>query len=168
VLHLKKGIINKFTFISKIFSILNVSQFLELRLPDVTKSGMPHDSIDGTFAVKDGTVTTTDLTIASPAVKVQIVGAVDLVTKNLDLTCAVQPLQTVSKVVSRIPVVGWILTGGDKRFLVSFFDVQGAWEDPKVSAAPVAKLSQGVFNIFKRTFMLPEKLLTDPKKVIMH
>ena len=46
----------------------------------------------------------------------------------------VQPLQTVDKVVSHIPIVGWILTGKDKTLITAYFEAKGKVEDPQVKA----------------------------------
>ncbi len=166
-MHLAKGVINKFHVLSKVFSILNVSQLLSFRLPDMVSAGMPYNRIDGTFSFDDGTVSTSDLSISSPSINMTVVGKTDLVKEDMDLMIGVQPLQTVDKVVSRIPVVGWILTGGDRQFLVTYYEARGKWDDPKVSAIPVTSLTRGVFNIFKRAFSLPEKLITELGEAIM-
>ena len=60
-IHFWNGVINKFGFVSKVFSILNVSQLFALRLPDMVSTGMPYDSINGSFSVKDGIFSTSDL-----------------------------------------------------------------------------------------------------------
>jgi len=166
-MRMERGTINKFTFLSKVFSILNVSQLFSLRLPNMVSTGMPYDSITGGFVVTDGVVSTSDLSIKSPAINMNIVGNSDLVKKNLELTVAVQPLQTISMIVSRIPVIGWLLTGGDRSFLVSFYKVKGSWGDPTVSSANISELPQGIFNVFKRTFSLPEKMITNTGDVFM-
>jgi uncharacterized protein YhdP len=128
---------------------------------------MPYNAIDGKFSLADGISSTSDLSINSSSLNMKIVGSSDMVRKEIDLTVAVQPLQTVGKIVGRIPVIGWILTGGDRRFLVTYYKAKGNWHDPKVSSTNISTLPEGVYNIFKRTFMLPEKMITDTNKVIL-
>jgi uncharacterized protein involved in outer membrane biogenesis len=166
-MHMEKGIINKYRTLSKVFSILNVSQLLDFRLPDMVSTGMPYDRIDVNFSLQDGIASTSDLTIDSPSLDMTAVGKSDLVRKEIDLKIGVQPLQTVGKVVNRIPIIGWILTGGKKRLFVVYFDARGPWEDPKVSTIEMSALPRGVYNIFKRAFNLPETLVTEPGKVIL-
>jgi len=166
-LHFEKGVINKYATISKIFSILNISQLLSFRLPDMVTTGMPYDRLDGTITLKDGVASTGDLTLATPSINMAAVGTADLVSRKLDLVVGVELLQTIGKVVSRIPVVGWILTGSNKRFLVTYFEAKGDWNDPKVSAVPVSSISGGVTNIFKRILKLPAELVTKPGEVII-
>ena len=161
-----KGVIYKSNVLLKVFSVFNVTRILKFRLPRIAQEGTLYDSIQGSFNMSDGCAETTDMTLQSPSVTVKAVGKTDFIKKELDMVLAAQPLQTISYVVSHIPVLGWLLTGGDQSFLVSFFDVKGNWNDPVVSTRPVENLSTGVYNIFKRTFMLPETLVTDTNKVI--
>jgi uncharacterized protein YhdP len=166
-LHLEKGVIKRYGVISSVLSFLNVSQLLDFRLPDLMTTGMPYQSIDGTYAVKDGLVNTTDLTMLSPAIMMTVVGDADLVNRNLDLKVGVQPFQGFGRIISRIPVIGWILTGRKKSVLVFYFDVKGRFEDPTITSISSSSLPKGVYNIFKRVLNLPEQLVTDPMKVIM-
>jgi uncharacterized protein YhdP len=127
---------------------------------------MPYSSIAGNFSVKDGSLSTSDLSIFSPSINIIIVGTVDFINKNIDFAYAVQLLQTVDTIVSRIPVIGWILTGADRRFLVSYFEARGNWNDPTVYSINTSSMSQGLRNIFHRALSLPEMLITDTNKVL--
>ena len=161
------GTLRRFEVLSKIFSILNVSQLLKFQLPDMVSGGMPYDEIKGTIAVKDGVLSTTDLFLKSNAMNISAVGSMDLTKDELNLTVGVQPLQTIDKVVNRIPIVGWILTGKDRAFITTYFEAKGKIEDPQVSAIPVKAMTKGVFNIFKRVFQLPAKIFTDSGEVLL-
>jgi uncharacterized protein YhdP len=166
-LRLENGSLRRFNALSKMFSILNVSQLLKFQLPDMVSGGMPYNEIKGSFSINDGTVATQDLFIASDAINISVVGKSDIVKEELDFTIGVQPLQTVDKVVNRIPVVGWLLTGKDKDFLTVFFEAKGKWSDPQVSAIPAKSVAKGVFNVFRRVFELPVRLFTDTGEVIL-
>ena len=161
------GNIRKFSTLSKVFSILNFSQLLKFQLPDMVSGGMPFNKITGDFAVRDGIASTQNLMLDSDAINLSTVGKFDLARDELDLTIGVQPLQTVDKVVSRIPIVGWILTGKDRSLITTYFEAKGPIEDPRVTAVPVKSLTKGVLNIFKRVFELPSRLFTDTGEVII-
>ena len=163
----EKGSLRKFPVLSKIFSILNVSQLFKLHLPDMVAGGMPYNSITATISIQDGIASSQDFYIASNAMNMSAVGKVDLVKNELDATIGVQPLQSVGKVVNRLPVVGWILTGEKKTFLTPYFEAKGRLDDPTVKAVPVSSIAKGVFNVFKRVFELPGKLFTDTGEVLV-
>lgn len=163
----EKGSLRKFAILSKIFSILNVSQLLSFQLPDMISGGMPYNGITADISIRDGIASSQNFFIASDAMKISAVGKIDLVKDDVEATIGVQPLQTVGKVVNRIPVVGWILTGKDKTFLTTYFEAKGKLEDPDVKAIPVKSMAKGVLNIFIRVFELPAKLITDTGEVLI-
>ncbi len=166
-IRLEKGKLRKFAVLSKIFSLLNVSQLLKFQLPDMVSGGMPYNRITATLAIKDGVVSSNDLYVSGDALNISAVGKADLVRDELDATIGVKPLQTVDKVVSHIPIVGWILTGKNKALITAYFEAKGKLEDPKVRAIPVKSMAKGVFNIFKRVFELPARLFTDTGEVFI-
>jgi uncharacterized protein YhdP len=162
-----KGSMRQFSGLSKVFSILNVSQLFKLKLPDMVSEGMPYNDIRATLAVKDGVVSTNDLFVTSNAMNMSLIGKHDFIRDNMELTLGIQPLQTVDKVVSHIPIVGWILTGKDKSLITTYFEIKGKSANPQVSAVPVKYLGRGVLDIFKRVFQLPAKLVTDTGEVVL-
>jgi uncharacterized protein YhdP len=163
----EKGSIKKFAILSKIFSILNVSQLLKFQLPNMISGGMPYNGITADISIRDGITSSQNFFIASDAINISAIGKIDLVKDDLEATICVQPLQTVGKVVNRIPVVGWILTGNNKTFLTTYFEAKGKLEDPDVKAIPVKSMAKGVLNIFIRVFELPAKLITDTGEVLI-
>jgi len=165
--HLEKGVIKRYGFISKIFSVLNVSQLLDFRLPDFVSTGMPYDTIDGSYVFADGKVTTSDLLLHSPSLNMTLVGSADLINKELDLKAGVQPFQTVGRVISKIPIFGWLLTGSKKRLVVVYMTAKGGWDNPEVTITPMTSLESKVIGIFKRTLNLPGELFAEPGKVIL-
>jgi len=167
-LHCEKGTLKRFSLLSKVFSILNVSQLFRFRLPDMVMDGMPYNQINASFAFRDGVVTTEDLFIDSNAMNITIVGEFDLVRKQLNATVGVKPLQTIDKVVSRIPVVGWVLTGKNRSLITTYFEAKGSLDNPTVRSITVKSMAKGVFGIFKRLFSLPAKLVTDTGEVIIN
>jgi uncharacterized protein YhdP len=166
-LRLQNGSLHKFSVLSKVFSILNVSQLLKFQLPDMVSNGMPYNEVKGSFAISDGSIVTQDLFIASDAINISVIGNANMIREDLNFTIGVQPLQTVDKIVNRIPVVGWLLTGKDKDFLTVFFEAKGRWADPKVTAIPVKSIGMGVLNVFRRVFELPVRLFTDTGEVML-
>jgi uncharacterized protein YhdP len=166
-LKLEKGSLRRFSLLSKVFSILNVSQLLKFQLPDMVTGGMPYNEVKGSFAISDGVVTTEDLFINSDAINISVLGKANMVREDLDFTIGVLPLQTVDKVINRIPVVGWLLTGKDKGFVTVFFEAKGKWSDPVVTAIPAKSIGKGVLNVFRRVFELPVRLFTDTGEVLL-
>ena len=163
---IEKGIIKKANVLYKIFSVLNVSQLLKFKLPDMTADGMPYNSIKANLLLKDGIMTSNDFYIDSEVMNILAMGSVNIIQKSVDLKVGLQPLQTVDKIVSRIPVAGWVLTDDDGRFITVYFEVKGPLGDPEVRAIPARELSAEGLGMVKRVFKLPGKLFTDTGEIL--
>lgn len=166
-LKIERGVLRRFSSLAKVFSLLNVSQLLTFQLPDMVREGMPFNQITTTVGLKDGILSTRDFFIESNAIHLSMVGKINIIKEDLDLLIGVQPLQTVDKVISRIPVVGWILTGGDGSLITTYFEAKGSWADPQVTAIPVKTIASGTLDIFRRVFELPVRLFTDTGEVVL-
>ncbi len=162
-IHLKveKGTLRKFRGLARVFSLLNVSQLFTGQLPDMDKEGMPFSLLEGSVRIADGRAYTEDMRVFSEAMNLSLVGSQSLIDGSLDYHLGVMPLRTVDKVISSIPVAGWVLAGEDKALLTAHFKVEGPSDAPKVSAIPASTVSDTVFGIFKRTLGLPGKIVKD-------
>ena len=160
-LQIKNGVLRKFPFLSKVFSLLNVSQILTFNLPDMAQEGMPFNRLKGNFSLSKGILSTDDLFVDSNAMNLSLVGNADLVEQKLDLVLGVKPLRTVDKIVTQIPIAGWLLTGEEKALITAHFEIKGKSEDPEVTPIPITSVSEKVLGIFKRVLGLPGKVVTD-------
>lgn len=160
-LEIKDGVLRQLKTLSRVFSLINVSQIFSLRLPDMAEEGMPFNKLRTSISLDQGVLSTEDLFIDSNAMNLSLVGSYRLIDDQLNLTLGIKPLGTVDKIVSSIPLAGWLLTGEDKALVTAQFKVAGSGKDPEVSAIPITSVSDTVLGIFKRTLGLPGKLITD-------
>jgi uncharacterized protein involved in outer membrane biogenesis len=160
-LEVRQGVLRKFRFISKVFSILNVSQILSFRLPDMADEGMPFDRLHATFRLQEGVLSTENLLIDSNAMNLSLIGDIDLQQERLDLLLGVKPLRTVDRIITRIPVAGWLLTGEAKALITAHFQIRGNSDDPEVMPVTITSLPEKVIGIFSRILGLPGKLIDD-------
>ena len=110
-----------------------------------------------------GILKSEDLKIQSEAMNQSYVGQVDLVNRKLDMAMAIHPLGTVDKIVSRVPLAGWLLTGEDRALLTAHFSVSGEIGDVSVRIMPLDTLTEPTIGLLKRTLGLPFKLMEDPQ-----
>jgi hypothetical protein len=156
-LDIENGVIERANILSKIFSILNVSQLFMGRFPDLKSRGLPYHRITADIQVKNGVASTEGLVVDSDAMKITLVGKVDLGRNLIDARIGVHPLVTLDTVLSKVPVAGYILTGKDKAFLSYVYEVKGDLDDPKMEAIPVKSMGQGIFGILKRLLETPAR-----------
>ncbi len=165
-LEVRNGVLRKFKGLSKVFSLLNVSQIFALHLPDMASEGMPFNKLTANFRLQQGVLATEDLFIDSNAMNLSLVGNLNLNKNELDFILGVKPLRTVDKIVTKIPLAGWLLTGEEKALITAHFQIHGATQNPEVVPMPINSVSEKVLGIFKRAFNLPGKFATDLGEMI--
>jgi hypothetical protein len=156
------GVLRHSPVVATIFSVLNVSQLFRLQLPDVSREGVPFTLLTADMTLDRGMLHSNQLVLESNALDMSYLGRFDLINNQLDLLVVVKPLGTIDKVVSHLPVAGWILTGEERTLLTAQFEVTGSADNPKIDAIPISTLSKGVLGIIQRTLSLPLKLIEDP------
>ncbi len=154
-LEVQNGVIERFNILSKIFSILNVSQWLKGRLPDLKTKGLPYHQISADFYVKEGVVSTDDFLVDSDAMRITLIGKVDLGKNMINARIGVHPLVTIDTILSNVPIAGYILTGKDKAFISYFYEVKGNLDDPKIEAIPIKSVEESTWGVIKRLLETP-------------
>ena len=152
---IEKGMIERWKTLSRIFSILNVSQLVMGRLPDLKTKGLPYHNMMATFQIKDGIASTEDFLVDSDAMKIILRGKVDLGKNLIDARIGVHPLVTIDKILGNVPIAGYILTGKDKGFISFFYDVKGNLDDPKIESIPLKSIEEPSWGIIKRLLLTP-------------
>ncbi|HUN54822.1 MAG TPA: AsmA-like C-terminal domain-containing protein [Smithella sp.] len=163
----EKGVLKRFSVLSKIFSILNVYQLFKFQLPDMASNGMPYNAITADISFKDGILSSDNFFIDSDAMQISGIGKIDLVKKEIDNTVAIHPLHTIDKIVSKIPIAGWLVTDEKGNLITVHFKVEGKLDDPKVSLIPAKSIAKGTLDIFRRIFQLPGQLVTNTEDVLL-
>jgi uncharacterized protein involved in outer membrane biogenesis len=160
-LRIDNGTLHRLPLISKLFSLLNVSQLLTLNAPEMSTEGMPFKEITGSFAMREGVLSTDNLVIHSNSMDMSLILDQDLNHGTLKGMLGVKPLKVVDEIVTKIPVIGWILAGEDKAVLTAHFSVSGSADDPEIVPAPATSIAKPIMGIFTRTLQLPGKMVTD-------
>jgi uncharacterized protein YhdP len=119
-----------------------------------------------TLRIGDGVAAGDDFFLQSDAMNIVAAGRTDLINRTIDALVGLQPLQTIDRVVSRIPIAGWILTDDDRRLITVYFEAKGPLDNPVVKSIPLKGLSEETLGIFKRVLQLPNRLITGAGTVI--
>jgi hypothetical protein len=154
-LELENGVIEKGNILAKIFSILNVSQWFSGRLPDLKTRGLPYHTMTATIDVNRGVASTEDFVVDSDAMRITLLGKVDVGKNRIDATIGIHPLVALDMVLSHLPVAGYIITGKDKAFLSYVYEVKGNLDDPKIEAVPIKGLGENFLGIIQRLLETP-------------
>jgi uncharacterized protein YhdP len=161
---MEKGKIRRWRILSKVFSLLNVSQLFKGRLPGLTGEGLPYNRITGEIGIAKGIASTENLLVDSDAMRITVIGKWDIVRENLDLTIGLCPLGTVDTIVSKVPVVGRILAGEDDAVIAYYVEVKGDFSNPKVRHIPLKSMGKGLIGIIRRVLEAPKYIIPMEKK----
>jgi hypothetical protein len=161
---MEKGRIRRFNVLSKIFSLLNVSQLIKGKLPELTGEGLPYNGITGEIGIAKGVARTENLLVDSNAMKIGIIGEADLVREELDLTVSLHPMGTVDTIVSKVPVVGRILAGEDESVISYYVKVTGDFSNPKVKHIPFRSMEKGLIQMIRRLLESPMHIIPKGKE----
>jgi AsmA-like protein len=160
------GHIEKGTIVPKILMILDIPSRLQGKI-DLQKEGMPFDKFSGTAAIENGILTTKNLLIDSPVIKISGAGTYVIPADELDMTVVVSPFGSYTKLLQGIPVFGRLLAGERKGFTTAFFDVKGSLKDPQVINRPMKSVGAGLtglgqlaFDVLKNTLLLPAEIFS--------
>ena len=157
-LAMREGQIGRYTVTAKILALLNMAQLLDLKGPEFAEEGMPYQRLTADIKIARGVARTENLVIDSRAMKVNAVGHVNLAEDTVDLTVAVKPFQNVDRIVTKIPLAGWLLGGKEQSLVVAYYQVTGPLRDPQVTPVPLRSVGRNVFGIFRNLLEIPEAL----------
>lgn len=123
----KNGRIYRYSMLAKILALVNVTEILRGRLPDIGAEGFAYETIEARGKVQKGILTLNDMTIRGASMTIVIGGDIDLVDETLDLKGFVAPLKTFDDVVQNLPLLSWIF---ENRHLMAIpFSIRGKWND---------------------------------------
>lgn len=150
-MHLGKGQItgigekaNQTMNLGRILTLLSVSRFLTGGFSDLFQDGYSFDKMQGSLSLHNGKIDIKSLSFNGAVASIDILGAVDMLTHNLNLRLAITPYIT-----SSVPIVAGIIGGpvvGVAAFLANkvlgrvidqiatyHYVVTGGWQHPKIT-----------------------------------
>ena len=143
------------TLAVRVLSLLKLGEPLDTKTLGTSTWGVPYERLTADIAIDRGVARTENLLVESRAFNLSAHGQVDLANETVDINVAVKPFQTVDKVLTKVPLVGWLLSGKDGAVIAAFYRVSGPLSDPTVASLPVKSIGRNVFGVFKRLLQLP-------------
>ncbi|MBI2412752.1 MAG: AsmA-like C-terminal domain-containing protein [Deltaproteobacteria bacterium] len=153
-----RGRLWKFPFLSSIFSVVNI-----LSIDEAFREGLQYKTLGGDFKMKDGVLTTENLALDSDTLRMSAAGDIDVPDRHIDALLALHPFVTIDKIISSIPLAGWIITGKDKSTVSMYFAVEGPLKKPDVDPVPIKSISDPVLGILERLIEAPGEIIQEIK-----
>ena len=116
--------------------------------------GIDFARLTGDIAFEKGVLTSSLMKLYGSSLGVTTKGSVDFGADVIDLEGSIVPAYAVNQVLGEIPIIGWILTGGEGGGLLAVsYRVSGPVSQPEISVNPLSALTpgflRGLFDLFE-------------------
>ena len=155
---IEEGVLKKSHAFIKVMDFLSLRGIFVKRPPGLSKGGLYFESIGGNIDLEEGVAKTEDITMLSPVFNASVKGEADLSTAKVNAELGIQPLGTVDSLVSKLPIVGYLLTGDKEALYADYFKVEGPLSDPDVEYIPLKSLGNTTVGFVKRLFLSPKRM----------
>ena len=162
----RDGNIKKYALFSRIFALLNIYRIIQTKDIELTSKNFPYNIISSTFTIRDNIISFDDFYLDSNSLQLSAVGLYSIKTKKIKANIGVQPFETLDKTISMIPVLGWVLTGEDKKLIIVSMKVRGDLDDPIVQVAPLDTISNPVQESLFRFLQMSSDILKKSQKIL--
>ena len=149
------GGIDRFGFIAKVLTFLNIRELASTGIPSLAQKGMAYNTIDGDFRLEKGKLIVKDGHMDGVSMGIAVNGEIDLVKDTIDLKLLVAPFKTVDWVVRNTPITNDILNG---TLITIPISATGSLKDPMFTFLSPRSVGEGLLGIMKRTITLPVKI----------
>ena len=143
---------------NNILATLNtIPAVLTLKNPGFSKKGFKIKKGAIEYHYKKPTLYLDTVLLKGESANVTGAGAIDFKKKSVDMKLQVHFLESLTNVLGKIPVAGYLIFGKDKTIAITL-KVNGPLKNPKVTTETAKEIIKAPLNILQRTLSLPFKL----------
>lgn len=118
------------------------------------REGIPFERLTGDITIANGVLSSELLRAYGGSLGITAKGNVNFIEDVIQLQGTVVPAYSINRVLGQIPIIGWILTGGEGGGILAVtYSVSGSVRDPQVSVNPLSALTpgflRGLFDLFE-------------------
>jgi hypothetical protein len=152
----KDGRIYRFELLAKIFALLNVTEILRGKVPDLAKEGFAYHAMEMKGRLQDGKLIFEEAVIDGSSTDIVCKGSIDPIGNKIDLTVLVAPFKTFDRIIRAIPLVRYLLGG---KLISIPVRVTGDLEDPTVIPFSASAVGSELIGMMDRVLHLPFKII---------
>jgi len=152
----RHGWINQFESLAQILKVINLTQVVAGRMPDLSKGGMGYDKLHVVGRIEKQTIHFEQAALDASALQLAAQGSVNYATGAMNVNVLVAPLQTVNWVLSFIPGLRQIFGG---TILALPVHVGGTIDRPVVVPLGARAVGSRLVDILSNTLKLPGELI---------
>lgn len=152
----KKGVIEQDKMIARTLEVLNVTEIVKGRLPNLSSTGFAYTTIKIEGEFKNGKLLLPKVFMDGETLDLLGHAEISLREETIDGQLLAAPFKTIDTVVNKIPGINYILGGGLVTIPVS---ITGKLDDPKVSVMSPSAVGTSLLDLAERIFKSPFKLI---------
>lgn len=153
---LSNGFIEEDKLLSRILEVLNFTEIVKGRLPDLSTTGLAYTTITLQGKFQDGKLLIDKFFMDGETIGLVGNGELRLEDDTLDIELLAAPFKTVDTIVKYIPGVNYLLGGSLIAIPVR---ITGTLDDPKVTILSPSAIGSSLYNLAERTIKSPFKLI---------
>lgn len=163
---LKEGIIGIFYFqdayfqdapiVVKLLSLLSLEELLS------GENGILFNRISMPFFIKDNMLVMEKSHFEGPSIGMKLQGEYNLKTTEVSFKGQMAPAESLNSLVSKIPLIGRLITGSQKNLLAADFTVKGNYNNPNVFVNPLSVVTPGIIKDIFGVFEDDKSAITKP------
>ncbi|MBU1564724.1 MAG: AsmA-like C-terminal domain-containing protein [Proteobacteria bacterium] len=153
---LSNGVIEQDKFFSRILEVLNFTEIVKGRLPDLGANGLAYTTITLTGRFQNGKLLIDKFFMDGETLGLVGTGQIRLEDETLDIQLLAAPFKTVDTLVKYIPGVNYLL--GDSLIAIPV-SITGTLDDPNVTVLSPSAIGSSLYNLAERTITSPLKLI---------
>jgi hypothetical protein len=156
-LRMKKTYMVNAPILAKLLSLISLTELLS------NKDGIYFEDVEIPLLFVGNEIITDHAFLSGPSIGLRLRGKVNTVKDNVKIEGQLIPAEGLNSFISKIPLLGDLLTGSQSGLLVADFKVKGPISDPKVSANPLTFVMPGLVKDFFGT-LFNQGDVTKPEK----
>jgi len=156
----KAGRIRHATLLPKIFSILNVLDlFSKKSLNDLFSSTLPYSRLELSGTIRNNKLELKRIVLRAEGLNFFGKGTVGLEDWNVDLYVLVSPFKTLDLLLSKLPIIGYVIGGKNRTLVTVPMKVYGNIRNPDVVPLHPEALGKGFLDLFKDIINIPVRIV---------
>jgi hypothetical protein len=156
----ERGNIRRLTFLSRVFKVVNLTDlFKNGGVPDLAWGGLPYSTMEIEVRVADNQLVFEKAMVHGEGLNLFSRGRFDLSTFGADLTILIAPLKTIDAIVTKVPLIGRVIGGGNATLVTIPMGVKGPISDPSVMVLAPEAIGEGFLLWAREILILPFTIL---------
>ena len=152
----RQGVIEQNRILSTLLEVLNVTEIVKGRLPNLATKGFQYTIITVEGHFKNGKLFLDNIFVDGETLDILGFGEIDIEKESVHLELLASPFKTVNTVIKYMPGINYLMGGS---LVVIPVSVNGALANPSVSILSPSSVSKGLLNLGTRVFKLPYKMM---------